>query len=60
MAELGLGCCVGSSPVVASGDYSPAVVPGLLITVASLVAENGPSGVWASVAVALGSGAQAQ
>ena len=43
LAELGLGCCVGSSPVVASGDYSPAVVPGLLIAVASLVAENGPS-----------------
>ena len=46
--------------VVASGDYSLAVVHGLLIAVASLAAENGLSGVWASVAVALGSRAQAQ
>ena len=39
LAVLGLHCCVGSSPTVASGGYSLAVVRvcGLLIAVASPV-----------------------
>ena len=32
-----------------SGGYSPVVVHGLLITVASLVAEHGLQGAWASI-----------
>ena len=50
----------GLFSVVASGDYSLVAVHGLLIVVASLDAENGLSGVWASAVVALGSRAQAQ
>ena len=53
LATLGLRCCVGLFLVVASWGYSPAVVCGLLIWVASLVAEHGLYGQWASVAVAL-------
>ena len=41
LAVLGLCCCTGFSLVVASGGYSPVAVPGLLIVVASLVAEPG-------------------
>ena len=37
---LGLCCCEGSFPIVASGGYSPAVVHGPLIGVASLVVEH--------------------
>ena len=54
LAVLGLCCCTGFSLVVASGGYSPVAVPGLLIVVASLVAEPGLSGSWASVVVAPG------
>ena len=36
---LGLRCCAGFSVVAASGGYYPVVVRGLLIAVASLVAE---------------------
>jgi len=39
-AVVGLCCCKGFSPVVASGDYSPVVVPGLLTVVAALVVEH--------------------
>ena len=39
LAVLGLHCCVGFSLVVASGDYCLVVVLGLLIAVASLLAE---------------------
>ena len=41
LAELGLHCCMGSSPVVASGDHSLAAACGLLRAVASLAAEQG-------------------
>ena len=41
LAVLGLRCYTGFSLVVASGSYSPAAVHGLLIVVASLVAEPG-------------------
>ena len=41
LAVLGLCCCTGFSLVVASGGYSPVAVHGLLIVVASLVAELG-------------------
>ena len=34
------------SVVVARGGYSPGVVPGFLIEVASLVAEDGLQGMW--------------
>ena len=44
---LGLSCCSGSSPVA---------VPGLLIVLASLVAEHGLSGKWASVIKSRGLG----
>ena len=37
VAVLGLRCCESSSPVVASGDYSLAVVHDHLVAVASLV-----------------------
>ena len=50
----------GLFSVVASGDYSLVAVHGLLIVVASLDAENGLSGVWASAVVALGSRSQDQ
>ena len=51
MAVLGLCCCVGSSLVVVSRAYSLVVVLGLLIVVASLVAEHGLWGSWALVVV---------
>ena len=37
----GFCCCSGSSLVAASRNYSLVAVPGLLIVVASLVAEHG-------------------
>ena len=40
VAVLGLCCCEVFSLVAASGDASLAVVPGLFITVASLVVEH--------------------
>ena len=40
LATLGLHCCMGFSPVAVSQGYSLAVVPRLLIAVASLVAEH--------------------
>ena len=40
MAAVGLRCCVGFSLVVASRGYSLVTVHGLLILVASLVAEH--------------------
>ena len=39
-AVLGLCCCVGFSLVAASGGYSPVVVCGLLIAVASLAVKQ--------------------
>ena len=45
-AVLGLCCCVGFSLVAASGGHSPVVVCGLLIAVASLVAEHGLQSLW--------------
>ena len=41
LAVLGLHCCSGFSPVVASRGYSLVAVLRLLILVASLVAEHG-------------------
>ena len=41
LAVLGLHYCVGFSLVAVRGRYSLAVVHGLLIAVASLVAEHG-------------------
>ena len=58
LAVLGLCCCTGFSLVVASGGYSPVAVPGLLIVVASLVAEPGLQGTPTSVAAVPGSRAQ--
>ena len=40
LAVLSLGCCAGFSLVVESGGYSLVAVCGLLILVASLVAEH--------------------
>ena len=40
-AVLGLGCCVTSSPAVASGGYSPVAVCRPLVAVASLAVEHG-------------------
>ena len=40
MAALGRGAALGLSPVAARGGYPLAVVHGLLIAVASLVAEH--------------------
>ena len=40
LAVLGLHCCESFSHVVASGDYSPAVVHALLVAVASLALEH--------------------
>ena len=37
---LGLHCCMGSSLVLVSGNYSLAVVHGLLVAVASLAMEH--------------------
>lgn len=52
LALLGLCSCAGSSVVVLSGDYHLVVVFGLLVAVASLVAEHGVQGAQASVVVA--------
>ena len=41
LAVLGLLCCTGFSLVAEFRDYSPVAVCGLLIAVASLVAEHG-------------------
>ena len=41
LAVLGLHCCMGLSVVGASGGYSLRAVRGLLVAVASLVAEHG-------------------
>ena len=41
LAVLGLCCCLGFSPVVASEGYSLVVLLRLLFTVASLVTEHG-------------------
>ena len=41
MAVLGLRCCAQASLVVTSGGYSSLQCVGLLIAVASLVAEHG-------------------
>ena len=49
LAVLGLGCCAGFSPVAVSGGCFPGAVCGLLPGMASLVAERGLQGVWASV-----------
>ena len=51
MAVLGLCCCVGFSLGTEKGGYSPVAVQGLLIAVASLVAEHGLWGSWALVVV---------
>ena len=40
LAVLVLCCCAGFSLIAASGGYSLAVVPGLLIVLASLLAEH--------------------
>ena len=48
---LGLCCCMGFSVVAESRGYSLAAVRGPLIAVASLVAEHGLQGAWASGAV---------
>ena len=68
MAVLDCHCCAGFSQVTTSRGYSLIVVCRLLIQVASLVAEQGLQGMWASVVVEcgleqlwlLGSRAQAQ
>ena len=49
---LGLCCCAGYSLVAASGSDSLVAVCRLLVVVASLVAEDGLQGVWASVVAA--------
>ena len=51
---LGLRCVIGLSLAAASGGYSLAVVRGFLFAVASLVAEHGLQGAWASVVMVLG------
>ena len=51
---LGLPCCVGFSPAVMSGGYSPFVACRVLTGVSSRVAEHGLKGVKASVAAAQG------
>ena len=45
---------MGFSLVAVNGDYALVVVRGLLVVVASLVAEQGPKDAWASVVVAPG------
>ena len=52
LAMLSLRSCVGFFLVVTSRSYALVAVCGLLITVASLVAEHGFQGAWASVVVA--------
>ena len=51
---LGFYCCVGFSLFVTSGGYSLGAVHGLLIEVASFVAEYGLEGAQASVVGACG------
>ena len=53
-AVLGLCCCTGFSLVAVNGGYSLVAVPGLLITLASLVEEHGLQGAQASAVVAPG------
>ena len=60
LAVLGLGCCVGFSLVAVSRGYSPIVEHGLLIVVASLVAEHRLEGTQASAVEAPGTRAQGQ
>ena len=57
---LALDCCTGLSLVAASGCYSVIAMCGLLIVVASLVAEHGPKGEGAQSLLLPGSRAQAQ
>ena len=47
LAVLGLHCCIGFCLVAATGGSSLAAVHGLLVAVASLVAEHGLWGTWA-------------
>ena len=51
---LGLHCCVGVYLAAVSGSYSLVSVSRLLMAVASLAAEHGLQGLWASVAAAYG------
>ena len=48
LSVLSIHCCADLSLVVVSGGYSPVVLHGLLIAVASLVVERGLWGVRAS------------
>ena len=54
LAVLGLCCCMGFPLIVASRGYSPVTVNGLLIEVASLVAEQGLKAAHVSVTAAPG------
>lgn len=54
LAVLRLHCCKGFSPVMTSWGHSLAVGRKLLLVAASVVAEPGLKGAWASVAAALG------
>ena len=54
LAALGLYCCSGFSPIMASDSYSLVAVQGLLFVVASLVSEHGLQNTGASVVVAPG------
>ena len=54
LAVLGLHCYTGFSLVATSGGYSLAMMPGLLIVVASLISEYRLQSARASVLVARG------
>ena len=54
MAILGLCCCVQAFSSFRDWGHSLAVVHGLLTVVASLVAEHGLWGAWASVSFGTG------
>ena len=54
LAVLGLCCCLGFSPVMASGVHCLVVVCKLVIVVASVVVEHRLWSVWASVVSARG------
>ena len=54
LVALGLCCCVRFSLVMETGGYSPLVGHGLLIVVASLIAECGLNSTQASVVVSPG------
>ena len=54
LAVLGLFCCMGLSLVAVSRGHSLVVVLGLVISVASPVAEHGLKGTQASVVVVPG------